>query len=271
VTPYEKTQPNAKSATQFDRRQAILLSMAVTAVLGAAVYWRPRQTLTYQTLQGLTPFRQLISDGARSTGSVALLGMNESAAGSADAALGQRGADVRADLCGALFGTGFGDERKTPLAYFTDVNCPNCRILEHGLASVTARDPTGLHLVRHELPLLGPASVIAARALLAAETQGRRKDLAKRLTRASFVTDEAFIGALAGSLGIDVDRMLIDMKSSPVEAHLRTSQALARIFGLAGVPALVVGRTLIVGAVPGDTISRVIDDERAMPTAVCPA
>ena len=271
MTPTDKTQPDAKGATHIDRRQAILLPIVVAALLGAAVYWRPRQTLAYHPLRGLTPFRQLISDGARSSGSIALIGMDGSAPGPDDAALDLRSTEVRADLCGALFGIGFGDDSRIPLAYFTDVNCPNCRILEHGLSSVMARDPTGLRLVRHELPLLGPASVIAARALLAADAQGRRENLAKRLTRASFVTDEALIRALAGSIGIDANRLLIEMKSPSVEAHLLTSQALAREFGLAGVPALFVGRTLITGAVPGDTIMKVIEDERAMSAPACPA
>jgi Protein-disulfide isomerase len=51
---------------------------------------------------------------------------------------------------------------------------------------------------------------------------------------------------------------------------LRTTEAIARIFGFIGTPALVVGRTVVVGAVSEGVIAALVEQERREgPPPVC--
>lgn len=259
------SQPAGQAATgeRLSRRSLLLLGGAIFAAAGVSVArWRDA-ALDYREMEGLPPFRQLVSDGAISTASLALAGLQGEAAPDVAA----RAVEVRAHPCAALFG-GAGTDGGLPIAYFSDFNCPYCRVLEDDLADVLAADP-GLRLVRHELPLLGAASASAARAVLAADLQGGHEAMKARLLRAGLVTDESYLRAVAGPLGLDPDRLLRDMASPEVADRLRTSLALGRAFGIVGTPALVIGRTLVVGAVSARTIRAVVRDERAMPGPIC--
>ena len=54
---------------------------------------------------------------------------------------------------------------------FFDTRCPYCRKLEPSMAELLAHDH-GVRLVYKDLPILGPASVLGSKALLAAQRQG---------------------------------------------------------------------------------------------------
>lgn len=264
-TPDPETAPPGARAAPVSRRGLLVLGGAAVAVAAAGVglarLWGA--ALEYNDLEGLEPFRQLVSDGAVSTGSMAFAGLQREAAEDVAA----RALEVRAAPCEPLFGDA-GADGALPIAYFSDFNCPYCRVLEGVLADVLAADP-GLRLVRHELPLLGAASASAARAVLAADLQGGYDVMKTRLLRAGLITDEPYLRAVAGPLGLDADRLIRDMDAPTVTDRLRTSLALGRVFGIVGTPALVIGRTLVVGAVSARTIRAVVRDERAMPEPIC--
>jgi predicted DsbA family dithiol-disulfide isomerase len=169
---------------------------------------------------------------------------------------------VRANPFPHLFG-GSDPDDVLPIAYFSDFYCPYCRVLERDLSKVLSEDPA-LRLVQHELPLLGGASVSAAKAVLAADLQGGYSDMKARLLRTGLITDEAYLRAVAPDLGLDADRLLHDMESPEIADRLLTSRALGKVFGIVGTPALVIGRTLVMGAVTNRTIERVVSDERAL-------
>ncbi len=76
----------------------------------------------------------------------------------------------RRSLCTDLFGPDPPPDR-VPVAIFTDYACPYCRTLEAQLDADA--EALGLAIRRHELPILGPSSVTAARGALAAARQGR--------------------------------------------------------------------------------------------------
>lgn len=170
--------------------------------------------------------------------------------------------DVRADLCGALFGTP-PPPGVVPIASFSDYNCPFCRILTDTLTELEARAEGGVRLTWHEWPLLGATSVPAARAALAAGKQGAYMPFHKRLMRTRFAATPEYLSLLAGDLGLDVARLLADIDSPDITAHLTRSAALAEAFGMPGTPALVVGRTLVVGAISAPVLSALVARERA--------
>jgi len=168
-------------------------------------------------------------------------------------------------LCKALFDGG--PVGRVAVASFSDYFCPYCRILTEKLV---AMESEGLvHVTWHELPLLGEGSRIAARAAIAADMQGRYADFHRRLMRAQFQPTEAYIRDLAQSAGLDLDRFSADLASDNIDARLQRSRDAARAFGLFGTPALVVGRTVVVGAISEPDLRAVIAVEAADPGSVC--
>ena len=205
--------------------------------------------LTFRDLPDLPPFRVLVSEGAVSAGmdgSALLAGLPGAAP--VDPALADLRQRVRADPWAALYGTA--SSPAVPVAVFSDVRCPNCRVMETRLSEVVAADPAAVRIVRHELPVFGAASVTAARALLAADRQDAAQDLRDRLIRTPAVTDMAYVVAVARQVGLDPDRLRRDMGSARIDAMLRHSRAVADVFGFIGTPAFGVGRTVFMGVVP---------------------
>jgi protein-disulfide isomerase len=169
---------------------------------------------------------------------------------------------VRADLCNALFG-GAPQPGRVPIAAFSDYLCPFCKILTARLDALDAASPGRLALHWHEWPLLGPASDAAARAALAAERQGAYVAFQQALMRARFVATEGFVMSMARRLDIDGAQMLADMQSPAVTQRIETSKALARLFRFSGTPSMVVGRTVVTGAITEARLAALIDAEAA--------
>ncbi|MEM9754858.1 MAG: DsbA family protein [Pseudomonadota bacterium] len=174
-------------------------------------------------------------------------------------------ADIQANPCLALYGSA----PQPALAYFTDIRCPICRVQESDLADLSQARPD-LTQVTHEYPVFGASSEFAARALVAADPDLRPR-LRVRLQRLSAVVLNAAIleGVIAG-LGADPSPVLAAMDTAAVTETLARSAALARAFGFAGTPALVVGGTAVLGRIDLPTLTRIAELETARP-GPCPA
>lgn len=167
------------------------------------------------------------------------------------------------DLCAALFGDGARAPDVVPIAYFSDYNCTYCRALSPRLAAM-ARDRAGeVAIAWHELPLLGPTSLTAARAIVAAGAQGAGQAFHEALMTSRLGVTPDSLDALSRRLGIDPERLEADMTAPSTERVLGRSRALSNLFGFIGTPALVVGRTVVVGAISETALDRLIARERA--------
>lgn len=231
--------------------------LVATAAVGFRLFERGGRRIVFHEIAGLAPFRSLEATGRISGESLAVIGL-----GDTDAPLVRRAAEARRNLCPALFRDA-AEAEAVPLAFFTDVNCPNCRALEPRLEALVAERPGRVNLIRHDLPILGNASVTAARALIAAEGQDGRAKLERRLMRAGLTTDTAYVTAVAESAGLDAKRLLADMADPVIDDRLLTSAALRRLFGFVGVPAIVFGRTAALGLLPRTTLDALADLESA--------
>lgn len=165
-----------------------------------------------------------------------------------------------ADLCPVLFGDDPLPPGVVPVASFSDYYCPFCRVLTQRLA---ARDGQGIRVAWHELPLLGTASGIAARAALAADLQGAYAAFHARLMRAAFQPTEAYLRALSDGLGLDTARFLSDMDGPGVARRLEDSGRAAALLRIGATPALVVGRTLVSGLISEARLDALVEIERA--------
>lgn len=170
---------------------------------------------------------------------------------------------ILSDVCTALYGKRRFAPGVVPIASFSDYNCPYCRVLTQALSRLADGTKSRVDVAWHEWPIFGDISETAARAALAAERQGAYVDFHKQLMRSRFVPTDTYLQDLARRLDIDADLLLADMQSKPVAQKLAVSRGLAALFGLPGTPAMVVGRTLVVGAIDLPTLEALIARERA--------
>jgi len=234
------------------RRAALLMAgsgVAATAfgLPRLAAYFEPE--LTFEPLPGNDGFRQL-SGGPISRGNPALVGIDQPDA-----------QPTVTSVCAHLF-TGPRPSDHVPVAYFSDARCVYCRVLSPLLHDLERREP--ITITWHELPLLGPASRRAAKAALAARRQGAYAIFHDRLMGTPFMPNTAYIRQIAVDAGIDVEQLLGDMQGADVADTIARTAGLARRFGFFGTPALVVGRTAVLGNIDERKLRRLIEIETNM-------
>ena len=116
------------------------------------------------------------------------------------------------------------------------------------MAQLLTQDPD-VRLVYKDLPVLGPASVLAAHALLAAQQQNGYSRLRTALMQAPPDYTKEQILAIALKVGLDGGRLSHDMDSAAIDARLDANRQLAKALALDGTPALVIGDTLVPGEI----------------------
>lgn len=145
---------------------------------------------------------------------------------------------------------------------FFDARCGYCKQLHPQMAALLRAD-ANVRVILKDLPILGPQSVVAARALLAAQKQGKYAPYQDALLRLRGEPTDAALQAEAQKLGLDWARMKRDMEDPALMRRLEANVALARDLGIEGTPALVIGETLIPGAVDLATLTQLVAEARA--------
>ena len=218
-----------RARAQGTGRRDLLIGLGlVAAAIGAGELIRSRPaTLELEPIPGLPGYLRLRDGGAASGGiDLATFGLDPPPRLPAP------------DLSRLHRPAGLG----APVAVFTDANCPNCRVFERRLA---ARDD--LSITWHDLPVLGPGSVLAARAAIAGEALGA-PELRARLFGTRAIPNEGRLSRIAADLGIDRDRLADAMRAPAVGARLAQDAALADALGIYATPGAVFGTIVAVGA-----------------------
>src|SRR6185312_89702 len=143
---------------------------------------------------------------------------------------------------------------------FFDVRCPYCHRLEPVMADLLRKD-RGVRLVYKDLPILGPASLLGSKALLAAQKQGGYEKLREAIMSRPDVTKDS-VRAAAERVGLNWSKLEADMEDPEIKQRLDANIVLARKLGIQGTPALVIGQDLIPGAVELTDLQRAISDAR---------
>ena len=145
---------------------------------------------------------------------------------------------------------------------FFDYKCPYCKRVAGTLKEVVAADGK-IRLIMKEFPILGPQSIKAARAALAAARQGRYEAFHWALMTQPGDMSDPHIRKIARSVGLDITQMRDDMEAAEIDAMIRRNNELARRLQSTGTPAFVIGDTLVPGAIDRKTIEDLVAQARA--------
>src|SRR5690606_10376913 len=145
---------------------------------------------------------------------------------------------------------------------FFDYNCGFCKRSVSDVVSLIDTDPD-LRVVLKEFPILGPNSVFASRAAIAARKQGKYWEFHLAMMRARGTNDPAQVMRIAEEVGLDTDQLEADMNAPEVDQTIEQSFALANAMGIQGTPAFIIDDHLIAGALGLDALRTQIEDVRA--------
>lgn len=150
------------------------------------------------------------------------------------------------------------------LVEFFDYNCPYCRQMTSIMIEAEKADPQ-LRVVYKEFPILGPNSLFAAKAALAADRQGKYVAFHRALYQARGPVNESKVLETAKTIGLDVNRLKADMQDPKIGAQLVKNIELARALNINGTPGFVIGETVFASATDLKTLQGLIEQARKLP------
>lgn len=178
--------------------------------------------------------------------------------GEAQAVLKVRADEIFRDPDSPVGGDANGD---ATLVEFFDYNCPYCRRVGPIMIKAEAADAK-LRVVYKEFPILGPNSVFAARAALAAHRQGKYVAFHKTLMAVEGVADKDKVIEVATKVGLDLDRLKRDMEDPAIQKMIDRNLALAQALRINGTPSFVAGDQIVRGAVDLAALQQLIREAR---------
>ena len=144
---------------------------------------------------------------------------------------------------------------------FSDYNCGYCKRVFEPIQQLV-RDNPDVRLVIKEFPILSQSSLVAAKAAIAAEMQGKFGDYhIAMMTYRGQITD-AVVMRMAAQAGVDVEQLKSDMESSKTMSIIQRTREAAAALEINGTPGLVVGDTIVPGAIGLDELVKLIAEER---------
>jgi protein-disulfide isomerase len=176
----------------------------------------------------------------------------------AETALGSRRKEIFEDPDSPIAGNPQGD---VSLVEFFDYRCPYCKQVEPSLEKLLT-DDRQLRFVFKEFPVLGPDSVVASRAALAARKQGKYDAFHRAMMALKGQIDEAAVYKVVASVGLDLDRLKRDMAAPDIDRMLKANSDLAEALDIRGTPGFVIGNEIIPGAVDLQSLKALIADAR---------
>jgi protein-disulfide isomerase len=145
---------------------------------------------------------------------------------------------------------------------FFDYQCGYCKHQNGELKKLLQMD-ADVRLVYKDLPILGPPSVFAARAALAARKQGKHEALHDALMATNARLTEQVVLQAATRSGLDIAQLEKDMADPAVSEALDRNVQLQRALNIQGTPALIVGTEFIPGAASLETLKALVARARA--------
>ena len=130
---------------------------------------------------------------------------------------------------------------------FFDYRCGYCKRMAPTVLKLVSGSK--IRLVYKELPILGPDSVVAAKAALASRKQG---DVYTKFHQDLMALEGAItmasIEKVAVKNNLDMAKLKADMEAPEIQAYISATQKLAEAIGVNATPSFVIGNELYTGA-----------------------
>lgn len=141
---------------------------------------------------------------------------------------------------------------------FFDYNCGYCKHMDVVIEK-TLKKNADVKWVGKALNFLSPTSAYAAKAAISANLQGKYQEFHVALMKTKGALTEDKINEIAVSVGMDVEKMKLDIGSDSVKNIIKGNVSLAQKLGLNGVPVVLVN---------GKLVSKGLVSEAALQTAI---
>lgn len=149
---------------------------------------------------------------------------------------------------------------KESLVIFMDPYCGYCKKF-HGEIDTIISKNKDVKITFVDIPIMGPDSILAVKAMLAAKNQGKYEQLQKAIFSSDKHLTKKQILKIADSLGIDKKQLEKDMKSSGIQAQIDHNSDLAKTLGINGTPTLIVGESKVIpGYVSAEELSKTLKE-----------
>ena len=134
-----------------------------------------------------------------------------------------------------------------PVVQFFDYRCGYCKRVRPAIEKLLASNPN-VRLVFKEFPILGPDSILASKAALAARKQNAYFKFHEALMGLTGMITMEAIGEIATKNGLDVAKLKADMEAKDVDETIQANQKLAMAVGVTATPTFVIGKEVHAGA-----------------------
>ncbi|MDF2495548.1 DsbA family protein [Sphingomonas sp.] len=150
------------------------------------------------------------------------------------------------------------------LVLFSDYQCPYCRKVHPTIEQLRREDPK-IRVVYRDWPIFGAISREAARAAIAVNYQGRHTAFNNALMQTQGRITSQSIRVAADRAGVNWARLQADLAAhgDAIDAAIARTGRFAATIGLAGTPALLIGRYLLPGAADLATMREAVAAARA--------
>lgn len=153
------------------------------------------------------------------------------------------------------------------LVVFMDPYCGYCKKF-HGEIDTILSSNKDVKIRFIDIPIMGPGSIVAVKAMLAAKEQGKYDQLQKAIFTADKHLTKKEIIKIASSLGIDTKQLEKDMKSKAIQTQVNRNSELAKTLGINGTPTLIIGESTVVpGFLEATTVNEKLKEAKTVPTA----
>jgi protein-disulfide isomerase len=132
------------------------------------------------------------------------------------------------------------------LIEFYDYRCGFCKKAAQAVTELQKED-SRVRVVYKDFPILGEPSVLAAKAALASQAQGKHQAFHEALLASQGDMTKEKILKIAAGVGLNAKRLESDMVNPKWQAVIEKNRALARELGISGTPGFIVGNELVAG------------------------
>lgn len=173
------------------------------------------------------------------------------------------GDEIRNDGYSFVGGNPDGD---ITMVEFSDYRCGYCKRAHPQVRQLLKDDPNIRYVIK-EFPILGPDSVLAAKAALAALEQDDGEHYFAfndaLMTQGGAMSKEMILRT-AARVGLDADDLDEAMEDPELQARIDRTYALAEQLGISGTPSFIIGDQIVPGYVEASTMAQIVAQQRAI-------